>query len=286
MTAASQHSYEDSTLAKANPVRTRHFQIAKHEKTPLTGLTSYDFLTAALFDQAGIDFLLVGDSLGNTVLGHSTTLEVTLEHMKVLGKAVTSAVQRAHVTVDMPFGSYEVTPEQALVSAIDLMKTTRAHSVKLEGGVSRSKEISKIVQAGIPVMGHIGFTPQSIHTLGGYRVQGRDSSAQLLVEDALAVEEAGAFCVVLEMIPSDLAMRITQMLSIPTIGIGAGNQVNGQILVWSDWAGLTPSQHNVPRFVKQYADLNTLLTKAVKDYKRDVASGVFPAEEHSFSNKT
>lgn len=261
-------------------VRTRHFQSAKEAGEPFTGLTSYDMLTAQIFDEAGIDFLLVGDSAGNNVLGYDTTLPVTVDDLIPLTRAVAKAVKRAFVVADMPFGSYETGPQEALHTAVRFMKETGAHAVKLEGGRRSAKQIRRIVGAGIPVMAHIGFTPQSEHGLGGHIVQGRGEGAEQILADAHAVQEAGAFAVVLEMVPADVAQRVTQELRIPTIGVGAGPHVDGQLLVWTDWAGFTTGR--IPRFVKQYADLKGALSEAARTYKAEVQSGVFPAPEHSF----
>ena len=203
-------------------VRTRHFQRAKETGIKITGLTSYDYLSASIFDEAGIDFLLVGDSAGNTVFGYDTTIPVTVDELIPLTGAVVRGARRAFVIADMPFGSYENGPEQALDTAIRFMKETGCHAVKLEGGVRSAKQIKRIVRAGIPVMAHIGFTPQSEHGLGGHIIQGRGEGAKALLEDALAVEEAGAFAVVLEMVPSEVAGKVTAELSIPTISVGAG----------------------------------------------------------------
>jgi 3-methyl-2-oxobutanoate hydroxymethyltransferase len=261
-------------------VRTRHFQNAKEQGIKITGLTSYDMLTAAIFDQAGIDFLLVGDSAGNNVFGYDTTLPVTLDQLIPLTRAVAGAVKRAFVIGDMPFGSYETGPDEALHSAFRFMKETGAHAVKLEGGVRSAEQIQRIVSAGIPVMGHIGFTPQSEHQLGGHVIQGRGEGVEQLLADAHAVEEAGAFAVVLEMVPAEAAKRVTEELKIPTISVGAGPHTTGQLLVWTDWAGLT--QGRIPSFVKQYANLSQVLTDAAKAWTADVNSGAYPDEAHSF----
>jgi len=261
-------------------VRTRHFQNAKVQGIPITGLTSYDMLTAQIFDQAGIDFLLVGDSAGNNVFGYETTLPVTVDELIPLTRAVARAVTRALVVADMPFGSYESGADQALSTAVRFMKEAQAHAVKLEGGVRSHKQIERIVSAGIPVMGHIGFTPQSEHGLGGHLIQGRGAAAERLLADALAVQEAGAFAVVLEMVPATVAAEVTASLSIPTIGVGAGPSVDGQLMVWTDFAGMTEGR--VPRFVRQYADLRGVLTDAVQRFRADVNSGTYPAPEHSY----
>jgi 3-methyl-2-oxobutanoate hydroxymethyltransferase len=261
-------------------VRTRHFQTAKDEGTKFTGLTSYDQLTAEIFDAAGIDFLLVGDSAGNNVLGYETTLPVKVDDLIPLTRAVAGAVKRAFVVADMPFGSYETGALEALHTAIRFMKETGAHAVKLEGGVRSADQIRRIVDAGIPVMAHIGFTPQSEHGLGGHIIQGRGAGAEQLLADAHAVEDAGAFAVVMEMVPAAVAARVTAELRIPTIGVGAGPDVDGQLLVWTDWAGLSTGR--IPKFVKQYADLKGVLTDAAAAFKADVQGGSFPTEEHSF----
>ena len=271
-----------AAAAQANlkRVRTRHFQSAKENGIKITGLTSYDQLTAGIFDEAGIDFLLVGDSAGNNVYGYDTTLPVTIDDLIPLTRAVAGAVSRAFVVADMPFGSYETGPDEALHTAFRFMKETGAHAVKLEGGVRSAEQIRRIVSAGIPLMAHIGFTPQSEHGLGGHVIQGRGEGIDQLLADAHAVEDAGAFAVVLEMVPADAAKRVTEELRIPTIGVGAGPHVDGQLLVWTDWAGFTKGR--VPRFVKQYADLKTILGDAARAYKADVQAGAFPTDEHSF----
>jgi 3-methyl-2-oxobutanoate hydroxymethyltransferase len=261
-------------------VRTRHFQTAKETGVKITGLTSYDQLTASAFDASGIDFLLVGDSAGNTVFGHDTTLSVTVDELIPLTRAVAGAAKRAFVVADMPFGSYETGPDEALHTAFRFMKETGAHAVKLEGGVRSAEQIRRIVSAGIPVMAHIGFTPQSEHGLGGHMIQGRGEGAEALLADAHAVEDAGAFAVVLEMVPSGIAKRVTEELRIPTIGVGAGPHVDGQLLVWTDWAGLSTGR--IPKFVKQYADLKTVLADAAAAYIADVTTVSFPAPEHEY----
>jgi 3-methyl-2-oxobutanoate hydroxymethyltransferase len=269
-----------ASMESLKRVRIRHFQAAKEEGAPFTGLTSYDMLTAQIFDEAGIDFLLVGDSAGNNVLGYDTTLPVTVDDLIPLTRAVARAVKRAFVVADMPFGSYETGPQEALHTAVRFMKETGAHAVKLEGGERSAKQIRRIVDAGIPVMAHIGFTPQSEHGLGGHIVQGRGAGAEQVLADAHAVEDAGAFAVVMEMVPADVAQRVTQELRIPTIGVGAGPHVDGQLLVWTDWAGFTTGR--IPRFVKQYADLKGILSEAARTYKDEVKGGQFPTAEHSF----
>lgn len=263
-------------------VRTRHFQRAKEQGIRITGLTSYDFLSASIFDRAGIDFLLVGDSAGNTVFGYDTTIPVTTDELIPLCRAVVRAAKRALVVADLPFGSYENGPDEALNTSIRFMKETGAHAVKLEGGQRSAKQIKRIVRAGIPVMAHIGFTPQSEHGLGGHIIQGRGEGAAQLLADAHAVEEAGAFAVVLEMVPSAVAARVTKELTIPTISVGAGPGCDGQLLVWTDWAGFTTGR--IPRFVKQYAQIGETLLAAAEAFRHDVESGAYPAPEHEYGD--
>ncbi|MFT6289697.1 MAG: 3-methyl-2-oxobutanoate hydroxymethyltransferase [Ilumatobacter sp.] len=262
-------------------VRTRHFQRAKELGIKITGLTSYDFLSASIFDEAGVDFLLVGDSAANTVYGYDTTIPVTMDELVPLTAAVVRGANRALVVADMPFGSYENGPDEALRTATRFMKETGAQAVKLEGGIRSAKQIKRVVRAGIPVMGHIGYTPQSEHGLGGHIIQGRGEDGEKLLADAHAVEEAGAFAVVLEMVPSAIAGEITKELSIPTISVGAGPNCDGQLLVWSDWAGMTRGR--IPRFVKQYAQIGETLLEAAKTFCEEVESGVYPAPEHEYS---
>lgn len=262
-------------------VRIRHFQRAKQDGVKIVGLTSYDYLSAQVFDRAGIDFLLVGDSAGNTVFGYDTTLPVTVDELIPLTRAVARAAKRALVVADMPFGSYEVNAREALHTAIRFMKETGAHAVKMEGGERTAEQIRRVVEAGIPVMGHVGYTPQSEHGLGGHVIQGRgEAGAEQLLRDARAVEEAGAFAVVLEMVPSESARAVTEALSIPTLSVGAGPHCDGQLLVWSDWAGMTSGR--IPRFVKQYAQLAATLEEAAVSFRDDVASGAYPAPEHEY----
>jgi 3-methyl-2-oxobutanoate hydroxymethyltransferase len=261
-------------------VRVHHLQQAKERGEKWAMLTAYDTNSAAVFEEAGIPVLLVGDSAGNVVLGYSSTVPVTLEDILLLTKAVTRSTKRVLVVGDMPFGSYEAGPTQALGNAMRLMKEGGAQAVKLEGGLRVAPQIKALTENGIPVMAHIGFTPQSEHALGGFRVQGRGAGADQLLADAHAVQEAGAFAVVLEMVPAELAGQVTKELSIPTIGIGAGADCDAQVLVWPDMAGLTGGR--VPRFVKKYADLRAELLRAAREYADDVRTGQFPGPEHSF----
>ena len=261
-------------------VRTRDLQLAKDrgEKWPM--LTSYDQYTAGIFDAAGIPVLLVGDSAANNVFGYETTVPVTVDDLLPLVRAVVRATKHALVVGDMPFGSYEEGSKQALRTAVRFMKEGGCHAVKLEGGRRVAKQIAAISRAGIPVMAHIGFTPQSEHAIGGYRVQGRGDAAEDVHADAHAIAEAGAFCVVLEMVPGEIAKRITHDLTIPTIGIGAGPDTDAQVLVWQDMAGLRTAK--APRFVKRYADVAGVLNDATRRYADEVRSGAFPAAEHTF----
>ncbi len=277
-----ENPYGGASSSPSGPkrVRTRHFQTAKRDGIKITGLTSYDQLTARIFDEAGIDFLLVGDSAGNNVLGYETTLPVTVDELIPLTRAVAGAVERAFVVADMPFGSYENGPDEALHTAIRFMKEAGAHAVKLEGGERSQKQIRRIVGAGIPVMAHIGYTPQSEHGLGGHIIQGRGEGVKQLLADAQAIQDAGAFAVVLEMVPADAARQVTELLHIPTISVGGGPHCDGQLLVWTDWAGLTTGR--IPRFVKQYANLAGILGDAAREWAADVASGAYPTEEHSY----
>lgn len=263
-------------------VRTRHFATAKTDGTKIVGLTSYDFLTAGIFDRAGVDFLLVGDSAGNVVFGHETTVPTTVDELIPLTKAVVKASTRALVVADLPFGSYESGPDDALHTAVRFMKETGAHAIKLEGGVRSVPQIERLVSSGIPVMGHVGFTPQSEHGLGGHVVQGRGGDRQRLVDDAAAVEKAGAFAVVLEMVPEDVAAEASRLLTIPTIGIGAGRYTDGQILVWTDLLGLNTGR--LPRFVTEYLSLATQMGSAVEAWRDDVRSGAFPSVANVFTD--
>jgi len=262
--------------------RIPHLHAMKTEGRKWAMLTAYDMYAAQIFDEAGIPVLLVGDSAGNNVFGYETTVPVTLDEMIPLVRAVSSAARRALVVADMPFGSYGASVEQGFASAVRLMKEGLAHGVKLEGGTAMVPLVKALTDAGIPVMAHVGFTPQSEHQLGGYRVQGRGDAADALVDEARALQDAGAFAVVLEMVPAPVAARVTEVLSIPTIGIGAGNGTDAQVLVWSDFAGLRSGK--APRFVKKYADLRGTLLGAARAYAADVESGAFPDTEHSFES--
>jgi 3-methyl-2-oxobutanoate hydroxymethyltransferase len=261
-------------------VRVHHLQQAKERGEKWAMLTAYDTYSAAVFEEAGIPVMLVGDSAGNVVLGYSSTVPVTVDDLLVMVKAVTRSTTRSLIVADLPFGSYESGPQQAFETAVRFMKEGGAQAVKLEGGVRVAPQIKLLHDAGIPVMAHIGFTPQSEHTLGGFRVQGRGTGAEQLLADARAVQEAGAFAVVLEMVPAELAAQVTKDLAIPTIGIGAGVDCDAQVLVWPDMAGLNGGR--VPKFVKKYADLRGELLRAAREYADEVRTGVFPGPEHSF----
>lgn len=263
-------------------VRTTHLAEFKQSGQKFSCLTSYDQLTAAIFDEAGIEVILVGDSAADNALGYTTTLPITVDEMIPFGRAVAGAAKRALVVVDMPFGSYEAGVQDALANAIRIMKTTGADAVKLEGGVRSVDQIRALATAGIPVMAHIGFTPQSVNGLGGFKIQGRGDGAEDLVADAEAVADAGAFAVVLELVPAELAKRVTETCGIPTIGIGAGPDTDGQILVWTDFAGL--SGHKPKKFVKQYTQLRQTLVEAATTYRSEVASGAFPGKDRSFDS--
>jgi 3-methyl-2-oxobutanoate hydroxymethyltransferase len=250
---------------------------ARGEKWPM--LTTYDALTAGIFDQAGIPVLLVGDSAGNVVFGYDTTIPVTVDDLIPLTAAVVRGTSRAMVVADLPFGSYQASPTEALHAAVRFMKEAGAHAVKLEGGMRVAHQVEELNAAGVPVMGHLGLTPQSVHAFGGFRVQGRGEDGERLLHDAKALEAAGAFSIVLEGIPSPLAAKITASLRVPTIGIGAGPDCDAQVLVWQDMAGLSPRS---PKFAKRYADLAGVLRDAATEFAAEVAGGTFPSEEYSY----
>ncbi|GGO73372.1 3-methyl-2-oxobutanoate hydroxymethyltransferase [Nonomuraea cavernae] len=250
---------------------------ARGERWPM--LTAYDAMTARVFDQAGIPVLLVGDSAAMVVYGYESTVPVTVDDLLPLTAAVVRGSSRALVVADLPFGSYQSSPAQALETAARFMKEAGAHAIKLEGGRRVVPQVEALVAAGVPVMAHLGLTPQSVNTLGGYRVQGRGESGDELMKDAKDLERAGAFAVVLECVPADLAERVTESLSIPTVGIGAGAGTDAQVLVWQDLMGLTPRP---ARFVKRYSALGEELDRAARAFAADVGSGAFPAREHTY----
>lgn len=244
-------------------------------------LTAYDYSTARAFAEAEIPVLLVGDSAANVVYGYDTTTQVSLDEMIFLTRSVVRGAPQALVVADLPFGTYEASDEQAIMTSSRIMRESGAQMVKLEGGVRMADRIRALVKAGIPVMAHIGFTPQSVHKLGGFKVQGRGDSAQQLIEDALAVQEAGASAVVLEMVPRDLAKEVTEKLDIPTVGIGAGPDTDAQVLVWYD-AMAVPQDGRRPRFVKVFAEVGEAMTEAARTYRQEVEAGQFPSDEHCF----
>ncbi|MEJ4100615.1 3-methyl-2-oxobutanoate hydroxymethyltransferase [Corynebacterium mastitidis] len=264
-------------------VRTRHLLQAKEQGRKITALTSYDALTAGIFDEAGVDMLLVGDSAANVVLGHASTLPITVDELVSLARAVAGAASRAFVVADLPFGSYESGPAQALATAARFMKECGVAAVKIEGGAEIAPTIAALVQAGIPVVGHLGYTPQSEHALGGHVVQGRGEAAEKLRADAHAIQEAGVCAMVFEMVPAATAESISTELTVPTIGIGAGAGTDGQILVWTDAFGLTRGR--TPRFVRAYARLGEELDRAARAYIRDVQTSAFPEAAESFEEK-
>ncbi|MFF1880147.1 3-methyl-2-oxobutanoate hydroxymethyltransferase [Pseudarthrobacter sp. NPDC058196] len=261
-------------------IRTHHLQQAKDNSERFAMLTAYDQYTAEIFDEAGIEVLLVGDSASNNVFGNETSLPVTVDELLPLCRAVTRSAARALVVADLPFGSYEVSPQQAVATGIRFLKEGMAHAVKIEGGSFYAESVRSMVEAGIPVMAHIGFTPQSEHALGGYRVQGKGDDGQRLIDDAVALTEAGAFCILMEMVPAATAAAVDAAVPVPTIGIGAGSSTTGQVLVWQDMAGLRTGK--LPRFVKQYADLRSSLSEIAKAYAQEVRTGQFPGPEHCF----
>jgi 3-methyl-2-oxobutanoate hydroxymethyltransferase len=274
--------YGDQTAASQPPRRVtiRDLQNAKTRSEKWAMLTAYDALSARIFDDAGIPALLVGDSAANVVYGYDSTVPVTVEELLPLVRGVSRSTRRALVIADLPFGSYQESPQQALATAVRFLKEGGAHAVKLEGGERVLPHVELLVEAGIPVMAHLGLTPQSVNAFGGYRVQGRGESGERLLGDAKALQSTGAFAIVLEVVPAELADRVTASLEIPTIGIGAGPGTDAQVLVWQDMAGLTEGPG--PKFLKRYADLRGALTSAAQAFAEDVRGGVYPAEEHTY----
>jgi 3-methyl-2-oxobutanoate hydroxymethyltransferase len=250
---------------------------SRSEKWPM--LTAYDALTARIFDEAGIPVLLVGDSAAMVVYGHDTTLPVTVDELIPLAAAVVRGSSRAMVVADLPFGSYQASPEAALATAIRFLKETGVQAVKLEGGQRVVRQVEELVAAGIPVMAHLGLTPQSVNAIGGYRVQGRGEDGDRLLQDAKAMQAAGAFALVMECVPAELAARVTATLAIPTIGIGAGPDCDAQVLVWQDMAGLSP---RTAKFVKRYAEVSSVLRQAAESFATDVVAGSFPTPDYSY----
>ena len=272
--------YGSGAAAPVRRLRTHHLREMKERGEKFAMLTAYDMYTAQVFDEAGIEVLLVGDSASNNVYGNETSLPVTVDELLPLVRAVTRSARRALVVADLPFGSYQASAEQAYLTAVRFMKEANAHAVKLEGGLAMVPQVRKLTEGGIPVMAHIGFTPQSEHNLGGYRVQGRGDAAARVVEEAQALEAAGAFAVVMEMVPGEVAAQVTKSVGIPTIGIGAGVDCDGQVLVWQDAFGLRTGK--MARFVKQYADMHGVLLEAARAYSAEVKDGSFPGSEHTF----
>ncbi|MET1155891.1 3-methyl-2-oxobutanoate hydroxymethyltransferase [Arthrobacter sp.] len=273
-------SAASSASRPARRTRVHHLQQAKDEGRRFAMLTAYDQYTAEIFDAAGIEVLLIGDSASNNVLGNETSLPITVDEMLPLCRAVARSARSAFVVADLPFGSYEVSPARAVETGVRFLKETGVHAVKMEGGAYYADTVRALVQAGVPVMAHIGFTPQSEHALGGYRVQGRGDDAGRLIDDALALEAAGAFAVLMEMVPAEAAAKVDRALHVPTIGIGAGPSTTGQVLVWQDMVGLRGGK--MARFVKQYADVRSIISDAAAAFRSDVQDGAFPGPEHSF----
>ena len=262
-------------------VTIRDLQVAKQRSERWPMLTSYDMYTAEIFDEAGVPVLLVGDSAANNVFAYADTVPVTVDELIPLARAVVRSTERALVVADLPFGSYQAGADQALATATRFMKEAGVQAVKLEGGIPVAPAVRKIVDAGIPVMGHVGFTPQSVNALGGYRVQGRGDDSARVLGAARALEDAGAFAVVLEMVTTEVAREATRTLTVPTIGIGAGPDCDAQVLVWQDMAGLRAGR--LPKFVKTYGDLRGTLLEATKAYASEVVSGSFPDDDHSYA---
>jgi 3-methyl-2-oxobutanoate hydroxymethyltransferase len=263
-------------------VRVHHLRQAKERGERLTMLTAYDAVTARIFDQAGIDILLVGDSIGDNMHAHPNTIPVTVDDMIPAVRAVSRSAQRALVVADLPFGSYEASPAQCLATAVRMLKEAGAHAVKFEGGEHLAEHVRLLTRSGIPVVGHLGFTPQAENILGGKRVQGRGhEAADKLVGDALALADAGAVAVVLEMVPASVAARVTEVLPVPTIGIGAGSEVDGQVLVWTDMAGMTSWS---PRFARRFGEVGAELSAATRAYAQAVRDRTFPSAEHAYDS--
>ncbi|WP_188830321.1 3-methyl-2-oxobutanoate hydroxymethyltransferase [Nocardia camponoti] len=268
------------TARPRRKTRVPHLQQMKVDGERWSMLTAYDYSTGRLFDEAGIPVLLVGDSAANVVYGYDTTVPITPDELIPLVRGVVRGAPSALVVADLPFGTYESSPQQALATATRFMKEGNAHAVKLEGGERVAEQIALITSAGIPVMAHIGFTPQSVNTLGGFRVQGRGDGAEQLIADAIAVQEAGAFSVVMEMVPAELAGQVTRKLTIPTVGIGAGVDCDAQVLVWQDMAGYTSGK--TAKFVKRFGNVGDELRSAAAAYADEVRRGTFPEAAHSF----
>jgi 3-methyl-2-oxobutanoate hydroxymethyltransferase len=263
-------------------VRVHDLVAAKRRGEKWAMLTAYDYSTAALLDAAGIPALLVGDSAANVVYGYDTTVPVTIDELVPLVRGVVRGARRALVVADLPFGTYQSSPAQALDTAARFLKEAGAHAVKLEGGRRVAPQVEALVAAGVPVMGHLGLTPQSVHTMGGYSVQGRGEAGELLLEDAKTLEAAGVFAIVLEVIPADLAEQVTAVTSVPTIGIGAGPACDAQVLVWQDMAAFRVPGGGVPKFVKTYAELGDQLREAARHFAEEVRAGSYPGSQHAY----
>lgn len=270
----------DAAALTPKRIRTVHLQRFKDEGRKFSMLTAYDAMIAEVLDAAGTEVLLIGDSAANVMQGSASTLSITVDEMIVYSKSVVNGARRALVVADLPFGAYEASPQLAVESGVRMMKEAGVHAIKIEADAALAPHVRAMVSAGIPVMAHIGFTPQSEHALGGYRVQGRGEAKDKLFADAEALVEAGAFSLLAEMIPAAVMAELEAAVSVPTIGIGAGSAATGQVLVWQDMLGL--SSGRLPRFVKQYADLRGVITEAVQQYRAEISSGAFPAEEHTF----
>lgn len=275
------HAAQNAETTPRRPVSITDLKKAGDDREPFAMLTAYDYLSAQILDEAGIPVILVGDSLGMVMLGHESTVPVTADEMIHHTRAVVRGTRSSLVVADMPFGTYQAGPEQALATATRFLKETGCHAVKLEGGGRTIDSTRLLVASGIPVMAHLGLTPQSVNQFGGFKVQGRsDEDRARILADAKALQEAGAFALVLEGVPQDLGTEVTAALQIPTIGIGAGPGTDGQVLVWHDLLGLTSGR--LPRFVKAYVDLRSQITDAVKSYAHEVAEGVYPGPEHTY----
>jgi len=280
----SPYGQDKPTAAPRKRIRVPHLLDMKKRGEKWAMLTAYDMYMAAAFDEAGIPVLLIGDSASNNVYGNETSLPVTVDELLPLVRAVSRSAEHALILADLPFGSYQASPEQAFQTAVRFMKEAGAHAVKLEGGMEMVPQVEFLSRAGIPVMAHIGFTPQSEHQLGGYRVQGRGGEAQVLIDTAKAFEKAGAFGILIEMIPGDVAGEITRAIGIPTVGIGAGPECDAQVLVWQDMMGLRTGR--LPRFVKQYADMRSMILTAAAQFAIEVNEGQFPGHEHTFASES
>ena len=284
-TSAAQPPLYSGPVRPGDPVkrvRIHDLVAAKRRGEKWAMLTAYDYSTAALLDAAGIPVLLVGDSAANVVYGYDTTVPVTVDELVPLVRGVVRGARRALVVADLPFGSYQTSPAQALDTAARFLKEAGAHAVKLEGGRRIAPQVEALVGAGVPVMGHLGLTPQSVHAMGGYSVQGRGEQGELLLEDAKALEAAGAFAIVLEVIPAELAEQVTAVTSVPTIGIGAGSACDAQIMVWQDMAAFRVPGGNAPKFVKTYTELGDRLCEAARHFAEEVRSGTYPGPQHAY----